>query len=418
MRVEITGSGADTDPADELRPSQPRRPGRVPVPAHLGDVSESSEPRGGLRLEVARTLEELERLRPAWDELPWQREEAAYEYFVDAPAHAAGRDRAVRRRRLERRPPRRGARGAASSRAGSQTALGYKRRLRPARPAAAGRRRRDRLRRPRGARRRSQRAIEDGARERRGRRGRVPAARARLRRSSASSAPLGGALARQPFIAPWTRRALSLPADLRRLPRLARPPHAQERPARRAPTRAAFGERLQDRDRARPGPGRAADRGRRPRRPLDLPARASAPASPTRPSSARSPRVGLEHGWLRGYLLYLDAQPDRLLALLALRRHDAAQDRRLRRSVRRVPRRHLPAHARDRGRLSLTPRSACSTSGPATRPTSSSSPTESRDERNVVVFAPTFRCLPHQRDADARSSRPRGSPAAPSTRPG
>ena len=38
-----------------------------------------------------------------------------------------------------------------------------------------------------------------------------------------------------------------------------------------------------------------------------------------------------------------------------------------------LPRRHLPAHARDRGRLSPTPRSTCSTSGPATPRTSSSS---------------------------------------------
>jgi CelD/BcsL family acetyltransferase involved in cellulose biosynthesis len=33
-------------------------------------------------IEVALTLDELERLRPSWTELPWEREEAAYEYFT------------------------------------------------------------------------------------------------------------------------------------------------------------------------------------------------------------------------------------------------------------------------------------------------------------------------------------------------
>ena len=41
----------------------------------------------GYQVELARTLEELERLRPAWDELPWQREEAAYEYFAVSYTH-------------------------------------------------------------------------------------------------------------------------------------------------------------------------------------------------------------------------------------------------------------------------------------------------------------------------------------------
>ena len=33
-------------------------------------------------VEVARSLDELQPLRSAWDELPWEREEAAYEYFT------------------------------------------------------------------------------------------------------------------------------------------------------------------------------------------------------------------------------------------------------------------------------------------------------------------------------------------------
>ena len=35
-----------------------------------------------LRIEIARSLEELEALRPALERLPWEREEAEYAYFV------------------------------------------------------------------------------------------------------------------------------------------------------------------------------------------------------------------------------------------------------------------------------------------------------------------------------------------------
>ena len=89
-------------------------------------MSESSEPRGGLRLEVARTLEELERLRAGLGPLPWEREEAAYEYFVTrlrtrpdviGPFAAVVCERRTPGRRRWRRESRRG---------GLQTAIGYR----------------------------------------------------------------------------------------------------------------------------------------------------------------------------------------------------------------------------------------------------------------------------------------------------
>ena len=133
--------------------------------------------------------------------------------------------------------------------------------------------------------------------------------------------------------------------------------------------------------------------------PHDLPARASAPASPTRPSSARSPHVGLEHGWLRGYLLYLDDEPDRVLALLALRRHDADPDRAASTTRTRAPRRHLPAHARDRGRL-RRPRAPRARLRPGRRGLQAA----------VLEREP--------RGAERRSSSRRASAASASTRPG
>ena len=56
-----------------------------------------------------------------------------------------------------------------------------------------------------------------------------------------------------------------------------------------------------------PGPRPARPR-RRPRRPLDLPARARAGFSDT-PEQRALAAVGLEHGWVRGYLLYLGGDP-------------------------------------------------------------------------------------------------------------
>ena len=35
-----------------------------------------------LRAEIARTVEQVERLETAWSRLPWEREEAEHEYFL------------------------------------------------------------------------------------------------------------------------------------------------------------------------------------------------------------------------------------------------------------------------------------------------------------------------------------------------
>ena len=77
----------------------------------------------------------------------------------------------------------------------------------------------------------------------------------------------------------------------------------------------------------------------------------SAPASPTRRSSGRSPRVGLEHGWVRGYLLYLRDEPIAYWLCSTYRDTILIRTAGYDPKLRRAPRRHLPAHAGDRGRL-------------------------------------------------------------------
>ena len=135
---------------------------------------------------------------------------------------------------------------------------------------------------------------------------------------------------------------------------------------------------LDGRDRPRAVRARPARPRRRPRRALDLPAgarrrlRRHAGAAQARRASA------LEHGWMRALPALPRRRADRVLALLALRRHDADP----------APTGFDNAYAEhrvgiyllmrvDRGRHAPTPRSACSTSAPATPPTSSSSSSES-----------------------------------------
>jgi hypothetical protein len=258
-----------------------------------------------LRLELARTLEELERLRPAWDELPWQREEAAYAYFVtrlrtrpdviapfaavvwDGDRPVAGLAGRIESRRL-------------------QTALGYRVVYAPlvrllqvvdggivyddsaALAPLAG-------------------AIEDGL----GSDEVDVVAFPPLELGSElfrTFGTLAGALARQPFIAPWTRRALILPATYDEF--LSSLGHRTRKNVRRDARQleSAFAERLTIEVVRDPGHAERliedADRVAR----STYQRRLGAGFADT-PEQRALALVGLEHGWLRGYLLYLDDLP-------------------------------------------------------------------------------------------------------------
>jgi hypothetical protein len=258
-----------------------------------------------LRLELARTLEELDRLRPAWDALPWQREEAAYEYFVtrlrtrpdvigpfaavvwDGERPVAGLAGRIESRRL-------------------QTALGYRVVYAPlvrllqvvdggivyeSREALAP----------------LARAIEDGL----GSDEVDVVAFPPLELGSELFhvfGSLGGALARQPFIAPWTRRALTLPASFDDF--LSSLGHRTRKGVRRdaRQLQQAFGDRLaieivrdpRDVERLIEDADRVAR--------STYQRRLGAGFADT-PEQRALARVGLERGWLRGYLLYLDGAP-------------------------------------------------------------------------------------------------------------
>jgi hypothetical protein len=349
-------------------------------------VSESSEPRGGLRLEVARTLEELEQLRPAWDQLPWQREEAAYEYFVT---------------RLRTRPdvigpfaavvwngdrPVAGLAGRIESRR-LQTALGYRvvyaplvRLLqvvdggivyddRAALEPLAG-------------------AIEDGL----GSDEVDVVAFPPLELGSdlfRVFGTLGGAMARQPFIAPWTRRALILPAAYDDF--LASLGHRTRKNVRRDARQleSAFGERLKIEIVREPGRVERliedADRVAR----STYQRRLGAGFADT-PEQRALALVGLEHGWLRGYLLYLDAQPIAYwlcslygdTMLLKTGGFDEAYEE-YRVGIFLLMR-VIEDACRDAALRVLD-------FGPGDTTYKQQFSNQSRDERNVVVYAPTFR---------------------------
>lgn len=159
-------------------------------------------------MEIARTLDELERLRPAWEGLPWEREEAAYEYFttrlatrpevicpIAAVVTAEGRPVAGLAGRLELRR--------------LSTVVGYKVVYAPQVRVLQ--------------------VVDGGIALREG--SALPALRevvGEALRSGAADvatlpplevgsdelaafASLGGPLTRQPFIVPWTRRLLTLP---------------------------------------------------------------------------------------------------------------------------------------------------------------------------------------------------------------
>ena len=259
----------------------------------------------GVRVELARTLEELERLRPAWEELPWQRDEAAYDYFVT---------------RLRNRPdvigpfaavvtyngrPVAGLAGRIESRR-LQTFLGYRAVYSPLVRLLQ---------------------VVDGGIVFSARAALPPLARvvdAGLHGDEldlvafpplalgselfAIFGSLGDPLARQPFIAPWTRRALDLPGSFADF--LGSLGHRTRKNIRRDTRRleSAFGERLEVeivRDPA--GVERLmhdADQVAR----ATYQRRLGAGFADT-PEQRALALVGLEHGWLRGYLLYLDGAP-------------------------------------------------------------------------------------------------------------
>ena len=260
---------------------------------------------GSLRLEIARSADELERLRPAWEELPWQREEAAYEYFAarlrtrpdviapfaavvfDGETAVAGLAGRLESRHLD-------------------TVLGYKVVYAPLV--------------------RFLRVVDGGlvAPEGPPRRALLEAVAGMLRRNEADVvglppfetgsalyselARLGGPLGRQPFIAPWTRRRLLLPAGFEEF--LASRSHKTRKGIRQDERRleAAFGDRLSveiTRDpsgleRLIEGADRVA--GSTYQRAL------GAGFADTVEQRALT-EVGLSHGWVRGYLLYLDGDP-------------------------------------------------------------------------------------------------------------
>ena len=217
--------------------------------------------------------------------------------------------------------------------------------------------------------------------------------------------------ARRPARAASRCRALDAqapdpPVELRRVPRLAKPQDAQGAPPGCATSRCRLRRSALRRDHPRAGGARAAvhdaDRGRG----LDLPARARGRVRRHRRATRTDPRSGSSHGWVRGYLLRLDEAPIAYWLCSALRRHDAAQDRRLRPGLHRAPGRHLPADARDRGRDALDPASAaCSTSAPempAYKQQFSSDGALRAESRPVRPDAPR---APDQRDAN-RDPRP------------
>ena len=118
--------------------------------------------------------------------------------------------------------------------------------------------------------------------------------------------------------------------------------------------------------------------------------------------------VGLEHGWIRGYLLYLDAEPiaywlcsvygGTILIRTAGYDNAYAEQRVGIHLLMRVVEDACADPALRRARLRAR----------ATPPTSSSSATSSWQERNLVVFAPSFRA----RRINATRTGDRGSGAA------
>jgi hypothetical protein len=341
---------------------------------------------GPLRVEVARTLDEVERLRPAWDEVGWRREEAAYPYFTTRLAtrpDVIGPYAAVV---FDGEQPVGGLAGRLELRK-LDTKLGYRTVYAPTVRYLQ---------------------IVDG--------GLValnPEVLATLREAAAAALAsgeatavgtpplelgspelaafesLGGILERQPLIAPWTRRLLQLPAAFDEF--LSSRSHKTRKGVRQNARRleTAFGRRLSVE--VIRGPDQADELVDR----LDTAARATyqrglgAGFSATNEQRALA-RVGLEHGWLAGYLLLLEGAPaaywfcSRYGGKLLLRTGGFDN-----------------AYAEHRPGIYLLMRvieDACADPevgvldyGPGDAAYKQQFSNESREERNAVVFAPTFR---------------------------
>jgi hypothetical protein len=255
---------------------------------------------------VARTLEELEHLRSTWRKLPWEREEAAYEYFTT---------------RLETRPdvigplaavclvdgrPAGGLAGRLELRRLS-TSVGYKvvyapqvRLLRVVDGGIAGAddpEVLDALLEP------VRTALRDGT-----------ADAVELPPAELGSAlleaflSLGGTFERQPFVTPWTRRTLELPATFEEFvaSRSSNTRWRIRRDARRLAE--TFGDELRVEivrdpaglDRLVADADRVAG---------STYQRALGAGFSDTPEQRALAAVGLENGWVRGYLLYLRDEP-------------------------------------------------------------------------------------------------------------
>ena len=258
-------------------------------------------------MEVARSFEDAERLRPAWDRVAWEREEAELDYLL---ARVQARAEAIAPFAVF---VLRGDEPVAALAARAETrrlaaAIGYRTRLR--------------------ARGRLLQVVDGGIvalRPRRSRRCSSPRVRAELARGAADAValpPLAARLAardgvrgaRRAAPAAALHRAVDAPdgSCCRPRSRSSSPRAARTRAGGSAATRSGSPRSSATACRVRivRDPSEldllVRDADRVARRRTSAP---SAPASPTRPSSARSRASGSSASWLRGYLLYVDDEP-------------------------------------------------------------------------------------------------------------
>jgi CelD/BcsL family acetyltransferase involved in cellulose biosynthesis len=338
-------------------------------------------------IEVARALEDLERLRPAWNELPWEREEAAYEYFTTrlsvrpgvigpyaAVASAGGRAVGGLAARLELRR--------------LSTSVGYKvvyaptaRLLRVVDGGLVGADDPDVLDALLAT---VRTALADGTADA----VELPPAEVGSPLLQAFTS-LGGPFERQPFITPWTRRRLELPATFEEFvaSRSSNTRWRIRRDARRLAE--THGDDLRvEIVRDPSGLDRLVESADRVARTTYQ--RALGAGFADTPEQRALAAVGLEHGWVRGYLLLLREAP------IAYWLCSTWGDTILIRTAG-----YDPAFAELRVGLFLLmrviedaiadPALRVLDFGPGDAAYKQQFSSESREERNTVVFAPTLR---------------------------